>query len=93
MKSYELLYIIDNSLSEEQKGALVEKVSSIITANGGTELNVDKWGERKYAYPINYKTEGYYCLVTFKAEVNAVKPISDLLNITENVVRHMIVTK
>ena len=93
MKSYELLYIIDNSLTDEQKGALVEKVNSIVEANGGKELEVDKWGERKYAYPINYKTEGYYCLVKFKAEVGAIKPISDLLNITENVVRHMIVSK
>ena len=93
MKSYELLYIIYNSLTDEQKGALVEKVNSIVEANGGKELEVDKWGERKYAYPINYKTEGYYCLVKFKAEVGAIKPISDLLNITENVVRHMIVSK
>ena len=93
MKSYEMLYIIDGSLSEEQKGALVEKVSSIVEANGGKELEVEKWGDRKFAYPINYKTEGYYCLVKFKADVASVKPISDLLNITENVVRHIIVSK
>ena len=93
MKSYEMLYIIDSALSEEQKGALVEKVSSIVEANGGKELEVEKWGDRKFAYPINYKTEGYYCLVKFKADVASVKPISDLLNITENVVRHIIVSK
>ena len=93
MKSYEMLYIIDSSLSEEQKGALVEKVSSIVEENGGKELEVEKWGDRKFAYPINYKTEGYYCLVKFKADVASVKPISDLLNITENVARHIIVSK
>lgn len=93
MKNYEMLYIINASLTDEQKAALVEKVSSVLEANGATELNVDKWGVKKYAYPINYTTEGYYCLVTFKADVNAIKPISDLLNITENVVRHMIVAK
>ncbi len=93
MKSYEMLYIINASLSDEQKQALVDKVSSIVEANGGKELSVDKWGVKKYAYAINYTTEGYYCLLTFKAEVNAIKPISDLLNITENVVRHMIVAK
>ena len=93
MKSYEMLYIIEGSLSEEQKGALVDKVSSIVESNGGKELEVEKWGDRKFAYPINYKTEGYYCLVKFKAEVNCIKPISDLLNITENVVRHIIVSK
>jgi len=93
MKSYEMLYILNASIADEQKAALVDKVSSILEANGATELNVDKWGVKKYAYPINYTTEGYYCLVTFKADVNAIKPISDLLNITENVVRHMIVAK
>ena len=93
MKSYEMLYIINASIADEARTALVEKVSSIIEANGGTELNVEVWGNKKYAYPINYTTEGYYCLVTFKADVNAIKPISDLLNITENVVRHMIVAK
>lgn len=93
MKSYEMLYILKASLSDEQKSALVEKVSSIVESNGGQDLNVEKWGVRKYAYPINYTNEGYYCLLTFKADVNAIKPISDLLNITENVVRHMIVAK
>lgn len=93
MKNYEMLYIINASLTDEQKAELVEKVSTIVTNNGGSDLVVDKWGDKKYAYPINYKNEGYYVLVNFKAEVKAIKPISDLLNITENVVRHMIVAK
>lgn len=93
MKNYEMLYIINASLTDEQKAELVEKVSTIVTNNGGSDLVVDKWGDRKYAYPINYKNEGYYVLVNFKSEVKAIKPISDLLNITENVVRHMIVAK
>ena len=93
MNKYELLTIFNGALTDEQKEALVNKVSSIVENNGGVELNVEKWGVKKYAYPINYTTEGYYCLVNFKANVDAIKPISDLLNITENVVRHMIVAK
>lgn len=93
MKNYEMLYIINASLPDEQKQALVDKVSTILTNNGATELNVEKWGVKKYAYTINYTQEGYYVLVTFKAEVSSIKPVSDLLNITENVVRHMIVAK
>lgn len=93
MKSYEMLYIIEAGLPDEQKAALVDKVSGILEANGATEISVEKWGVRKYAYPINYKTEGYYVLVNYKADVTSVKPVSDLLNITENVVRHMIVAK
>jgi small subunit ribosomal protein S6 len=93
MKAYEMLYITDVSLSEEQTAALVEKVNGILTANGASDIVVDKWGVKKFAYPINYKTEGNYVLVNFNAEVSAVKPVSDLLNITDNVVRHMIVSK
>jgi small subunit ribosomal protein S6 len=93
MKAYEMLYITDVSLNEEQTAALVEKVNGILTANGASDIVVDKWGVKKFAYPINYKTEGNYVLVNFKAEVSAVKPVSDLLNITDNVVRHMIVSK
>jgi small subunit ribosomal protein S6 len=93
MKAYEMLYITDVSLGEEQTAALVEKVSGILSANGASDIVVDKWGVKKFAYPINYKTEGNYVLVNFNAEVGAVKPISDLLNITDNVVRHIIVSK
>lgn len=93
MKSYEMLYILNSSMSDEEKNNLVEKINSMIEKVGGKIGNVDKWGDKKFAYPINYKNEGYYCLVNFEADVNSVKPLSDLLNITENVIRHMIVSK
>ena len=93
MNKYELLVILSAEIDDESKEALVAKISDLIVNNGGTIDGVDRWGVKKFAYPINYKNEGYYVLVNFKAEVKAIKPISDLLNITENVVRHMIVAK
>ena len=67
MNSYELLYILNNELSDEAKGAVVEKLNAVVTDNGGTIDGIDKWGTRKLAYPIDYKTEGYYVLVNFTA--------------------------
>ncbi len=93
MNSYELLYIIDNDLSDEAKEAVVEKINAIVADNGGTVEGVDKWGTRKLAYPINYKTEGYYVLVNFTAEASLPAELERVMRITDSVVRFLVVKK
>lgn len=93
MNSYELLYIIDNDLSDEAKEAVVEKINAIVVDNGGTVEGVDKWGTRKLAYPINYKTEGYYVLVNFTAEASLPAELERVMRITDSVVRFLVVKK
>ncbi len=93
MYNYEMLFIIDNSLTEEQKEVLVKKVESLIEKSGCKLASTDKWGTKKLAYAINYKTDGYYVLVNFEGPVSAPKVVSDLMNITDGVVRHMLTTK
>ena len=56
MNTYESLYIIDKDVTDEGKQAVIDKLSAAVTSAGGEVLNVDKWGMRKYAYPINFKT-------------------------------------
>lgn len=93
MNSYELLYIINNELSDEAKEAVVEKINAIVVENGGTVDGVDKWGTRKLAYPINYKTEGYYVLVNFTAEATLPAELERVMRITDSVVRFLVVKK
>lgn len=93
MNSYELLYIIDNEISDEAKEAVVAKISAVITDNGGTIDGVDKWGTRKLAYPINYKTEGYYVLVNFTAQAALPSELERVMRITDSVVRFLVVKK
>ncbi len=93
MNMYELLYIIDNSATDEAKEALVAKFSDLITNNGGTVDSVDKWGTKRLAYPINYKNDGYYVLVNFSAEPTLPLEIERVMGITEGVVRYMIIKK
>ncbi|HIU91098.1 MAG TPA: 30S ribosomal protein S6 [Candidatus Fimimonas merdipullorum] len=93
MNSYELLYIIDNDLSDEAKENLVAKISAVVTDNGGTVDGVDKWGTRKLAYPINYKSEGYYVLVNFTAPATLPSEVERVLRITDGVVRFLVVKK
>ena len=93
MNSYELLYILNNELADEAKESVIEKLNAVVTANGGTVDNVDKWGTRRLAYPINYKNEGYYVLVNFTAPANLPDELERVMRITDAVVRFMIVKK
>lgn len=93
MNSYELLYIIDNDLSEEAKEAVIAKISAVVTDNGGTIDGLDKWGTRKLAYAINYKTEGYYVLVNFSAAPEFIKELDRVYGITDGVMRTITVRK
>ncbi|MCM1194924.1 MAG: 30S ribosomal protein S6 [Corallococcus sp.] len=93
MNSYELLYIINNDVADELKSAVIDKLNAVVTDNGGTIDGVDKWGTRKLAYPINYKTEGYYVLVNFTAPATLPDELERVMRITDSVIRFMIVKK
>ena len=93
MKNYELLYILDATLADDKREALIEKISAMITSNGGEASEPEKWGVKKYAYTINFQNEGYYVLLNFKADSSVPKMLSSQLLITDGVVRHMIVAK
>ena len=92
MNRYEMIYIIDADLEEAARKELIEKVSALIANNGGEIEKVDEtWGKRKLAYAIDYKTEGWYVLVTFKAPVELPRELERNLQINENVLRYLVV--
>ena len=64
---YEVLYIIDPAQGEEGIAALGEKIKARVEAEG-TLSNVDEWGKRRLAYPINDLTEGYYVLMNIETK-------------------------
>lgn len=92
MINYELMFIIDPTLEDEKKEATVETVKGIIEADG-TVGEVDVWGLRKLAYPIQKKNEGYYVVVTFQASPELPKELDRRLRISEVVMRHLIINK
>ena len=92
MNRYELTYIIDTQLEENARKELIEKFSSLITANGGEVEKVDEtWGKRRLAYAINDKLEGYYVLVTMKAPADLPREIERTMGINENILRCLII--
>lgn len=86
------MFIIDPTLEDAAKEATVETVKNIIAAEGEV-ANVDVWGMRKLAYPIQKKNEGYYAVIEFKAQPTLPKELDRRLKISDNVMRHLIVNK
>ena len=92
MNKYELMFIIDPVLDDEKKDAVVETVKGIIAASGEV-AETDIWGLKKLAYPIQKKTEGYYVVMQFTATPDLPKELDRRLRISDNVMRHIIVSK
>ena len=90
--SYETLFAVSGNLSEEDTKALVEKFVNLVKDNA-TDVDVNEWGKRRFAYPINYVTEGYYVLVSFKSEPTFPIELERVFGITEGVLRYMTTAK
>lgn len=92
MTNYEVMFILDPALEDDKKEAAVEVVKEIIAAEGEVK-NVDIWGMKKLAYPIQKKMEGYYVVIEFAAQPTLPKELDRRLKISDDVMRHLIVNQ
>jgi small subunit ribosomal protein S6 len=90
--NYEVVYIIDPAQGEEGTAAMVAKFRELAEQNGSA-VEVEEWGTRKLAYPINFKNEGYYVLMSFTSGPEFPKELDRVFRITEGVMRSLIVCK
>lgn len=90
--NYEVLYIINPTLSEEDTAALVARFKELAESRG-TVTEVDEWGKRKLAYLINDLDEGYYVLMTFTADPGFPAELDRLMRINTGIMRSIIVCK
>ena len=90
--NYEVVYIIDPAQGEEGIAALVNNFKTLAEQNGSA-VEVEEWGSRKLAYPINFKNDGYYVLMSFTSEPTFPRELSRKLRIADGVMRSMVVCK
>ena len=90
--NYEVVFVLDPAQGEEAIAAQVANFKTLAEQNG-SDVVVEEWGSRKLAYPINYKTEGYYVLMTFNAKPEFPRELDRILRITDGVMRSLIVCK
>ena len=90
-RDYELVVVISPELSGEALDAMADSVSQFVTEKGGVVDSVERWGERKLAYPIKHFLEGSYVLTKFKLKPKMTKELEAKLQISEGVLRHLLV--
>src|SRR5579872_3222685 len=89
MNRYEIALLYDPDLEIDLEKA-TSRVEEIFNDNGGKVVNVDNWGKRKLAYPINHHETAVYVFYTLEIPSPNVQKIESTLNITDEVIRFLI---
>ena len=87
--TYELTYIVNSVISDEQVKDLISRITADISEAGGEIIEVDEWGQRRLAYPIQKKRNGYYVNMYFRSTGTIVPRLERALEIDDNVLRYM----
>ncbi len=93
MKAYELMLIMNPSLDDEAREAVLAKARGVITADGGVVDSEDAWGKRRLAFEIGGFTDGDYHVLMFHATTAAIAELDRVLHITDPVIRFMILRR
>ena len=93
MNKYEVAVVVSAQLADEERAAVVEQVKAYIARLGGTVTEVEDWGKRRLAYPINDEVEGYYVIVDFESNTEFPAELDRVAKITDGVLRTMVISK
>jgi small subunit ribosomal protein S6 len=90
MSQYEIAVLYHPDLEVDLSKA-EERVTKILADSGGKITNTDNWGKRKLAYPINRQESAVYVFYTVDMPGEGVRKVEATLNITDEVIRYLIV--
>ena len=93
MSKYELTFVVNAKIEDDERAAVVDKCKALIERFGGTITNVDEWGKRRLAYEIQKKIECFYYIVQFDAPTTAPAEIESRIRIMDNVMRYLVVKR
>lgn len=91
MNHYENIAILDPSLSEEEVSDSIEKITSLITKNGGEIIKSENWGKKDLAYEIHKQKKGFYLFTVFKSPSDVIEKLEDYFKVFDPVFKFMIV--
>jgi small subunit ribosomal protein S6 len=93
VRQYETIFIIDPEFETDAVKELVEKFKGLVEDQGGQIAEIDEWGKRRLAYPINDRREGYYFLMNFTANPETAQDLERVYKITNGLMRYLIIKK
>lgn len=88
--NYDMLYILNPVLTDEQQKQEIERLNAFITESGGSILEVNTWGLKRLAYPIDKKRNGYYVNVIFSAPGGSITRLKRMMEINDNFLRYLV---
>jgi small subunit ribosomal protein S6 len=91
LKPYEIMVILDPEADEAQIGSVVDRITEIVSRHGGEISSVDRWGRSKLAYEIERKAEGFYLVVRFTGDSEALAELERVLSLADEVMRFKVV--
>jgi len=91
VREYELVMVVSPEVADEELTSTVERVQQFIQERGGEIRNVDPWGRRKLAYPIQRHQEGHYVVAQFSLDPQVIRALEGSLELAEDVIRHLVV--
>lgn len=87
--TYELTYIVNAVISDDQIKDLIRRVTSYVSENAGEIIDVEEWGSRRLAFPIQKKRNGYYVNMYFRATGTVIARMERALEIDDNILRYL----
>ncbi len=91
MRKYEIMYIINPSVADEERKTLIESVNNIFTKMSSTVTNVNEWGMRELAYEIDKCRKGYYVVLNVESTHEAILEFERVSRINESIMRFLCV--
>ncbi|MBL7856405.1 MAG: 30S ribosomal protein S6 [Cyclobacteriaceae bacterium] len=89
MKNYETVFILNPVLSEDQAKDTVDKFVKVLKKANADVLNIEQWGLKKMAYPINKKSTGFYNLIEFTAASDVINTLETEYRRDESIMRFL----
>jgi small subunit ribosomal protein S6 len=89
-RDYEIGFILNPEVSEEQTRAILERIEQIVANHDGQVLKVNQWGRRRLAYPIDHHRDGYYVFIDTILTPETIAELDRTLKVSEEVLRHLI---
>jgi small subunit ribosomal protein S6 len=93
LREYEVMLILPAEADESAVGGAVERITKILSERGGEVKNIERWGRRRFAFPIDRQSEGYYVVVRFSSDPSALSEIDRTLTLADEVLRFKVVVR
>jgi len=91
LRQYELVMIVSPEVADESVPATVERVQQFVAEQGGEMKDVNPWGRRRLAYPIERHREGNYVVAQLNLDPQQLTALEENLKLSDDVIRHLVV--